>query len=115
MATKEEIELDIDRASHMMGMDDWEITLVDECESSEELYGSIDAVPEYKMATVYINPETEDVFGTVVHELLHALLWEFSTAASLMAKTPAEEEWLRVAEERAVHALQNMAVFNADA
>lgn len=108
------IEAELAVALAIMSMHDWDIELSTEVEEGyEDCHGAMDAVPEQKRGKLFIHPDIEekDLKSTIRHELFHAILWEFSSAAHLMAKTDAEREWLRVAEERAVAHLEDMAIF----
>ncbi len=101
---------DLTPVHQQMGMLDWDIKY--KSTRSKEIHGEVEAEPEYERVTVYIHPESDAPIGTIIHELLHGLLWEFSALANMLADTDAELECLRVAEERFVNHIEQMPVWN---
>ena len=101
---------DLTEVHKQMGLSDWDIRY--KSTQSKELHGEVEAVPEYERITVYVHPKSDDFIGTVIHELVHGLLWEFSALANMLAETDAELECLRVAEERFVNHIEQMPVWD---
>ena len=91
-----------------MGLADW---VIQERTATGAVHGEVTCIPEYRTAEIYIHPGTNDFAGTIRHEMLHIILAELSAAADSLATTDTEREWLRIAEERAVHHLEQLEVW----
>lgn len=72
------------------------------------------AKPEYRSAVVTFDLallKPADVERTVVHELLHCLVWPLANAANALAKgDKAAEEWVRTEEETLTTALERLLI-----
>ena len=66
-----------------LGLDRWQITVITAAEGDDA--ASCSAQPEYRIATVHVNPDKldtgDELDEIVAHELVHALIWPLSNAA----------------------------------
>lgn len=91
-------------------LEDWTIGL----EFATDNDAACSAQPEYRLATVYINPEVitkDDIEEIVCHELLHCYVEALSTVAETLAKKDsAKLEWVRREEENLTNRLTDILV-----
>lgn len=115
--SRDEIRRLVELYGHLLGLDDWQLVLRVHSDPEDiESYASCKAMYEVKHVTLTFNlsqiaPSLLE--WTVLHELLHAVLWPLSNFGDQYAKSEQEQEWLRLETERVVEHLAQLPIWKA--
>lgn len=99
LLTKQQVLKVMKKWRKRLHLEDWTLTL----EFATDNDAACASKPEYKIATIYINPEVitaEDLEEIICHELMHCHVEALaSLAVTLAKKDEAKKEWIRREEE----------------